>query len=105
MSKNSSDIILGPHLTEKTVRLGEQGKFVFWVHPDANKIEIAKAIEDIYNAGKKKDKDKISVLKVNVINQRGKLKRVNWKSKGYRANRRKAIITLEPGQLLEGFGV
>ncbi len=105
MSKNATDIILGPHLTEKTVRLGEGGKFVFWVHPDANKIEIAKAIESIYNSGKKKDKDKITVLKVNVMNQKGKLKRVSFKSKGHRPDRRKAIITLEPGQILEGFGV
>lgn len=104
MKKNPSDIILGPHLTERTVRLGEQGKFVFWVHPSANKIEIARAIEEIYNAGKKKEKDRISVVKVNVINQRGKLKRVSWRSQGYRANRRKAIVTLEPGQLLEGWG-
>lgn len=103
--KSLKDVIIGPHLTEKSVRLAEQNKYVFFVHPNANRIEIAQAIEDIYNAGKKKEKDRIKVLRVNVINVAGKRRRVGWRLKGRRPDVRKAVVTLAPGQSLEGFGV
>jgi large subunit ribosomal protein L23 len=107
VSKSVNDIILGPALTEKSVKLAEAAKFVFYVHPGANKIEIKNAIESIYNAGKKKDKDKIKVLSVNVVSLTGKRRRTpgQWRVTGKRPDRKKAVITLEEGQILEGFGV
>ncbi|HWP31708.1 MAG TPA: 50S ribosomal protein L23 [Fimbriimonadales bacterium] len=105
MNKTPDNIIIKPVLTEKSVRLGAEGKYFFYVHPDANKVEIARAIEEIYNAGKKK-KDRIKVSKVNVINVHGKsVRRHTLRKAGRRANRKKAIITLMPGQRLEGFEV
>ncbi|MFN8139049.1 MAG: 50S ribosomal protein L23 [Fimbriimonadales bacterium] len=103
--KNPYSIILNPVLTEKSVAHSQENKYVFFVHPDANKIEIAEAIEAIYNSGKKKEKDQIQVTKVNVINVTGKMRRVGMKSRGKRPDRRKAIVTLGEGQVLEGFGV
>ncbi len=103
--KRPDELIINPVLTEKTVRHAEDGKYVFHVAPHANKIEIARAIEAIYNEGKKREKDQIRVIKVNVVNVTGKTRRVGARSKGRRPNRRKAIITLAPGQTLEGFGV
>lgn len=103
--KDPYSIVLNPVLTEKSVRIGVDGKYVFFVHPQANKIEIAQAIEAIYNEGKKKEKDHIKVAKVNVVTVRGKMRRVGMKSRGRRPNRRKAIVTLVAGHTLEGFGV
>lgn len=103
--KDPYSIVLNPVLTEKSVRIGVDGKYVFFVHPQANKIEIAQAIEAIYNEGKKKEKDHIKVAKVNVVTVRGKMRRVGMKSRGRRPNRRKAIVTLVAGHALEGFGV
>ncbi len=105
MSKAPHEVILKPVLTEKTVALGQVSKFVFFVDPKANQLEIKEAIEAIYNAGKKKEKNKIEVMKVNIVKVHGKTKRVNFKTKGKRPDRKKAIITLGEGQVLEGFGV
>lgn len=109
------EIILRPHITEKTVALSfgnpnlpdseQVRKYTFVVAPDATKIEIKKAIEAIYNAGKRKKEDMITVEKVNVINVRGKMRRVGWKSRGQRPNWRKAIVTLGKGQMLDDYGV
>lgn len=104
MKKPPEQVVLMPVLTEKSVRLSADGKYVFFVAPKANKIEIAQAIEEIYNRGKK-SKEKIQVQDVNVMNIKGKKKRTNFKVTGKRADRRKAIVTLMPGQTLEGFEV
>ncbi|MCH8274563.1 MAG: 50S ribosomal protein L23 [Armatimonadetes bacterium] len=104
MSRDPHSIILKPRLTEKSVLLAEEGKYVFLVSPEANRIEIAQAIELIYNRGKKK-KDRIKVFKVNVINTKGKTRRTAGRVRGRKPNRKKAIVTLEYDQRLEGFGV
>lgn len=108
-------IIIQPHITEKTAhlsygdpRLSEQEvqrKYTFVVAPDANKIEIKRALEEIYNAGKKKDDEKIVVEKVATVNVKGKSRRVGFKNKGKRPNWKKAVITLAKGQMLEDYGV
>ncbi|MFN3728760.1 MAG: 50S ribosomal protein L23 [Fimbriimonadaceae bacterium] len=114
--KDPHSIIIKPHITERTValsygdpRIREEAlvtrKYTFYVAPGATKIEIKNAFEAIFNAGKKKDDDKVEVAKVNVTTVRGKLRRVSWQSKGYRPSRRKAIITLKPGQMIEEYGV
>lgn len=106
-------IIFSPRITEKTMALsyGERNlrdedvtrKYTFRVATNANKIEIKKAIEAIYNSGKKKG-DAIRVEKVNTINMNGKMRR-NFKKPGRRADYKKAIITLAKGQTIEDFGV
>ena len=112
--KNPHDIIVRPHITEKAVALSYGDprikdeellvrKYTFEVATNANKIEIKQAIEAIYNEGKKKDQA-ISVESVRTINVLGKERR-RGKSVGYEPNRKKAVITLAKGQMLEDYGV
>jgi large subunit ribosomal protein L23 len=85
-------------------------KYTFIVAKDANKLEIKRAIEEIYNAGRKKKEEMITVENVHTSTIKGKKKRVRTKGSpygvaGYSASRKKAIITLAKGQLLEDYGV
>ena len=90
--KNTYDVIKGPLLTEKGTKLKDaHNKVVFEVGRAANKIEIKKAFEDIFN---------VKVLKVSTINQLGKKKRLGLKQ-GKRSDWKKAIVTLKPGEKLE----
>ncbi len=118
--KDPHQIILHPYITERSVaisygdpRIKDEGhltrKYTFIVERNATKIEIKKAIESIYNAGKKKG-DWISVEKVNTSTVRGRRRRVrrpgaNFPTSGYEASRKKAIVTLAKGQMLEDYGV
>ena len=79
-------------------------KYTFEVATTANKLEIKAAIEAIYNAGKKKE-DAISVSSVRTMRVLGKKRRRGAKSTGYEPDRKKAIITLGVGQMLEDYGV
>ncbi|NCO32773.1 MAG: 50S ribosomal protein L23 [Armatimonadetes bacterium] len=87
-------LIERPMITEKSVIGARKGKYTFKVHPDANKIEIHKAIEE---------KFKVKVLKVNTINVPGKKKRMGRFPEGRTASWKKAIVTLAPGQKIPLF--
>jgi large subunit ribosomal protein L23 len=78
-------------------------KYTFIVDRDANKIEIKRALEAIYNEGKKKD-EAIQIMSVRTIRVLGK-KRRRGKSVGFEPDRKKAIVTLARGQMLEDYGV
>jgi len=112
--KNPHDIIVQPHITERTVALSYGDptvrdeadlvrKYTFVVAKDANKLEIKSALEAIYNAGKKKGEG-ISVTSVRTVTMHGKSRRVGQRS-GHRPDRKKAIVTLAKGQILEDYGV
>ena len=117
--KDAHNIIIAPYITEKSAQMsyGDAGvkseadlvrKYTFIVARDANKIEIKKAIEEIYNAGKKKKDELIEVTGVRTLTMKGKQKRnrINARSAGgYTAVRKKAIVTLGKGQMLEDYGV
>ena len=78
-------------VTERSMEMADQNKYVFKVIPTANKIEIRKAIEDIYD---------VKVQSVNVMNRIGKKKRVGRSPKvGKRADWKKAIVTLKEGEI------
>jgi large subunit ribosomal protein L23 len=79
-------------------------KYTFLVAKSSNKIEIKKAIEAIYNAGKKKG-DGINVTNVHTVRVLGKKRRRGQRSVGYEPDRKKAIVTLAKGQILEDYGV
>lgn len=107
-------VVIAPHITERSVGLsyGDKRirdekelvrKYTFIVNPECNKIEIKAAIEAIYNAGKKANQA-ISVTSVRTSTILGK-KRRRGKSVGYESNRKKAVVTLAKGQLLEDYGV
>ena len=82
------DIVLAPHITEKSTMLSENNSVVFKVARNATKPQIKDAIEALYGR---------TVKSVNTIVSKGKTKR--WKGKPYqRSDVKKAIVTLAPGQ-------
>ena len=88
---NYIDSIISPIITEKATILSEQNKTVFKVHAKANKKIIKKNIEKLF---------KVNVVKVNIINQKTKLKMRQGK-KSYKTGYKKAIITLKKGQSID----
>ncbi len=86
--KAPQDIILRPVITEASMAGIQMKKYTFKVAADANKIEIAKAVEALFPGTK--------VAKVNTMNCRGRLKRMG-RSVGYTASSKKAIVTLAEG--------
>lgn len=91
--KDIYDIVQTVCLTEKATLLSEKlNKYVFRVHPRANKLEIKDAVEKLF---------KKSVLSVNTCNYAGKKKRERTASFGRKANWKKAIVTLKKGDKIE----
>ena len=85
------DVVLAPHITEKTTLLSEHNAVVFKVAGDATKPEIKAAVEALFS---------VKVLGVNTIVQKGKTKR--WKGQAYRrSDAKKAIVTLAEGQQID----
>ena len=94
MSKAAQDIILRPIITEESMQNIALKKYTFKVAKDANKIEIAKAAEDLFG---------VKVAKVNTVSVRGKLRR-QGRFEGYTASWKKAIVTLtEDSKTIEFF--
>ena len=84
--KLAQDIILRPVITEKSMAGLHMGKYTFAVAKDANKIEIAKAAEELFG---------VKVAKVNTMHVRGRLRR-QGRSEGYTPSWKKAIVTVTP---------
>ncbi|MFY9198320.1 MAG: 50S ribosomal protein L23 [Acutalibacteraceae bacterium] len=84
MSRLAQDIILRPIITEESMINTAMRKYTFKVAKDANKIEIAKAVEQLFG---------VEVEKVNTLNVRGKLRR-QGRFEGYTASWKKAVVTL-----------
>ncbi len=92
--RDPHEIIKRPIITEKTTHMKEMyNKVVFEVAPDANKIEIKKAVEKIFG---------VKVKKVNTIKIKGKHVRFG-NIKGKKKDIKKAIVTLYPGEKIEFF--
>ncbi|AEH45327.1 Ribosomal protein L25/L23 [Thermodesulfatator indicus DSM 15286] len=92
--KDPRTIILKPVISEKAMMLKEKNNQVtFWVAPDANKIEIKKAVETLFD---------VKVEKVQTIRVKGKPKRMG-RFEGRRPLRKKAIVRLAPGHNIEIF--
>ena len=88
---NHYDVVLAPHITEKTTLLSEHNAVVFKVASDASKPQIKEAIEALFD---------VKVIGVNTITQKGKTKR--WKGRPYtRSDVKKAIVTLAEGQSID----
>lgn len=84
--KAPQDIVLKPVITEQSIDVLPTGKYTFKVAKDANKIEIANAVEQLFN---------VEVMKVNTVNVRGRAKRVG-RYMGKTASWKKAIVTVNP---------
>jgi large subunit ribosomal protein L23 len=96
----AADIILRPVISEKSIDESGRGKYTFAVHQDANKVQIKAAIEELYN------KEKVTVVAVNVLTSKAKEKRRGTKRgriTGHTSAWRKAVVTLAPGQKIEFF--
>jgi len=85
---NHYDVVLAPHITEKSTLVSEQNAVVFKVAKEATKPQIKAAVEALFDR---------KVASVNTLNQKGKTKR--WKGRPYqRSDMKKAIVTLVEGQ-------
>ncbi|MBY8826993.1 50S ribosomal protein L23 [Hephaestia mangrovi] len=85
------DVILAPHITEKSTLLSEQNAVVFKVAGTATKPQIKAAVEALFS---------VDVTGVNTIVQKGKTKK--WKGAPYtRSDIKKAIVTLKDGQSID----
>lgn len=86
--KAPQDIIIKPVITEKSMDSLQEGKYTFKVAKNANKVEIKRAIETLF--------DGVKVAKVNTINCRGRQRRVGMNI-GKTPDWKKAIVTLAEG--------
>ena len=79
------DIVIRPIITERAMAGAADKKYVFEVAKSAGKVEIKKAVEEIFG---------VKVAKVNTLNMQGKAKRMGNRPAGRRANWKKAMVTL-----------
>lgn len=84
-------VLVRPLVTEKAGVLGAQNKYIFSVEPSANKIEVAKAIEEVYG---------VKPASVNMLNVSGKKTRYG-RVAGKRKDWKKAIVTLPEGKTIK----
>lgn len=92
--KELHDILKRPLITEKaTIAKELANQVVFEVNPAANKVEIRRAVEDVFG---------VKVLKVQTSKVSGKVKRFG-KTMGRRPDWKKAVVTLAPGETIEFF--
>lgn len=92
--KNPHDVIVRALITEKGTKMRENAnRYLFEVHPDANKIEIKQAIEQVFE---------VTVEQVRTQNLLGKLKRLG-RNVGRRPAWKKAIVTLKEGDNIDLF--
>ena len=88
---NAFDVIIAPVVTEKCNALMQENKYTFKVNPKAGRIEIARAVEELF---------KVKVAKVNVMNYQGKAKRAGRTMKmGRRPDWKRAVVTLAEGSI------
>ena len=91
--RNPHSVLIKPMVSEKSMLLMEENKYCFWVDKNANKIEIKNAVEKLFN---------VKVQEITTIIVKGKVKRMG-KYEGKRSDRKKAIVTLIPGNSIKIF--
>ena len=87
------DVLIAPVISEKSYGLLDENKYTFLVDPRANKTQIKIAVEQIFG---------VKVLSVNTINRQGKTRRTRY-GLGRRANTKRAIISVAPGDRIDIF--
>jgi large subunit ribosomal protein L23 len=94
--RDPRDVIIKPVVSEKSYAAYDENVYTFVVAPDANKIEIKRAVESIFN---------VRVTNVNTMNRSGKRKRNrrtgSW---GKRPDQKRAVVSLAAGDRIEIFG-
>lgn len=86
-------VLKSPYITEKAIDLTSENKYTFKVFPRANKTEIKKAVESLYN---------VDVLKVSIIKVPSK-RRGSRMTSGWKRGFKKAIVKIKEGQRIEDF--
>ena len=91
---NSYEVLRRPVITEKNTMLNTEGKYVFEVAETANKLDVKRAVEEVF---------KVRVTNVNMLNVRGKLRRSPGRrmTRGLTRSWKKAIVTLQAGDRIE----
>ena len=87
--KDPRDVIIAPVVSEKSYGLIDEGRYTFFVAPDANKTQIKYAVEQIFS---------VKVESVNTINRAGKRKRTRF-GWGQRKGTKRAVVTLKEGTI------
>ncbi|MCL6091841.1 MAG: 50S ribosomal protein L23 [Actinobacteria bacterium] len=91
------DIVIKPVVSEKSYSLSEKGVYTFVVPASANKIEVRRSVEKVFN---------VRVVKVNTLNRPGKRKRSRNRRQGTfgkRPDTKRAFVTLASGQTIPVF--
>jgi large subunit ribosomal protein L23 len=91
--RNPRDVLLAPVVSEKSYGLLDENKYTFLVSPDANKTEIKIAVESVF---------KVRVTDVNTLNRPGKKRRTRY-GVGKRPDKKRAIVTVAPGERIDIF--
>ncbi len=91
--RNLRDVLIRPVVTEKATGLMADNKYTFYVDKRANKVEIKQAVEELF---------KVTVLEVNTMRVHGK-KRRQGRFEGVTPERKKAVVTLKPGDKITVF--
>ncbi len=92
---DARDVIRQPVVSEKSYALLDANAYTFEIHPDANKIQVRQAVEELFS---------VRVVKVNTLNRKGKRKR-NRRSAtfGRRPDTKRAVVTLVEGDRIDLF--
>ncbi len=90
MTKHPAEVLLGPVITERSLEQTAQGKYTFYIAPDANKHDVKRAVEERFQ---------VNVVKVNIVKLPRKPKRVG-RYRYWTKERKKAIVTLAEGQTI-----
>lgn len=91
--REARGVILSPMVSEKSVNNMGYNQYTFKVHPHANKVQVLKAVEEIF---------KVKVAKVRTMNFFGKKKRFRL-NVGKKPDYKKAVVTLKEGHKIEVF--
>jgi large subunit ribosomal protein L23 len=91
--KMAREVILKPVVTERSVDLMQENKYTFKIAKSANKIDVKRAVEEIF---------KVKVIDVKTVNVKGKMKR-QGRTQGMTPSWKKAIVTLAEGDTIEVF--
>ena len=91
---HSYEVLRRPVITEKNTMLNIDGKYLFEVAKEANKLDVKRAVEEVF---------KVEVAKVNIINVTGKMRHSPGRARtaGMSRSWKKAIVTLKPGSRIE----
>ena len=93
MSLHAGQVVLAPVVSEKSYEASTRGTYTFKVHPDAHKVQIRQAVEQLFE---------VKVVRVNVIKVQAKPKR-RGAFKGTRPGWKKAVVQLRAGDVIEIF--